>query len=505
MTLKGKLELTWVNKDERPRLEPRILVEEKELSYGDLSAGNMLIHGDNLLALKALEQDYAREIKCIYIDPPYNTGSAFPQYDDGLEHSIWLTMMRDRLDALKSLLRDDGSIWISIDDNEAHYLKVLCDEIFGRGNFVANVVWQKRTSPDARATLGAAHDHILVYAKNLDRFKEVINRLSLTPNQIAQFKNPDNDPRGPWVSTDYTAQGYRPNQMYTITTPAGASYSPPEGRCWSNIEPVFLELQAQGRMWFGKDGKARPRIKTYLAESEGISAWTWWTHDEVGSNQESKQEIQKLFGKADAFSTPKPERLLYRIIHLATQPRDIVLDSFAGSGTTGAVALKMNRRFIMIESGKHCFTNIIPRLRKVIDGEDEGGVSQALNWIGGSGFKFHKLAETLLIKDPDIGTLDTNPRYTREMLYEAICKIENFRYAPRGLWHGHSSEKRFIYIALEMLTQQALDHIEQELRPDESLLIYYKKRASNSNPSERLEFKRIPRDLLAKCDFEAGV
>lgn len=208
---KQKLELTWIGKDVQPKLEPRILIEDPDKSFGDRNTENMLIHGDNLLALKALEQDYSGKIKCIFIDPPYNTGSAFTHYDDGIEHSLWLTMMRDRLEILRRLLSDDGSIWISIDDNEAHYLKVLCDEVFGRKNFVANVVWQKRTSPDIRATIGSGHDHILVFAKNIDAFKKVVNKIPKTPEQIAQYKNPDNDLRGPWVSSDYTAQGFRPN------------------------------------------------------------------------------------------------------------------------------------------------------------------------------------------------------------------------------------------------------------------------------------------------------
>ncbi len=242
---KTKLELTWIGKENRPRLEPRILLEDAEKSYHakhritdhDLF-DNRLIFGDNLLALKALEQEFTGKIKCIYIDPPYNTGAAFTHFDDGIEHSLWLSLMRDRLEILQQLLSTDGSVWINLDDNEAHYCKVLCDETFGRPNFVANVLWQKRTSPDVRAWLGAGHDHIIVYAK--DRSHLQLNKLQKTPEQIAQFKNPDYDPRGPWVSSDYTAQGYRPNQMYKIKTPGGKVYSPPAGVCWKNVEEVFL-------------------------------------------------------------------------------------------------------------------------------------------------------------------------------------------------------------------------------------------------------------------------
>ena len=300
-----RLELTWINKEVRPLLEPRILLEDPEKSYhAKLRNGktdqfeNMLIFGDNLLALKSLEQKFTGKVKCVYIDPPYNTGSAFEHYDDGIEHSLWLSLMRHRLELLKKLLREDGSIWINLDDNEAHYCKVMCDEVFGRTNFVANVVWQKRTSPDMRATLGAGHDHILVFCKNIGKFKQVVNPLPKTEAQKANYKNPDNDPRGPWVSSDYTAQGWRPNQMYQITTPSGKKYNPPEGRCWKNVESVFLESVKEGRMWFGKDGTGVPRRKTYLNESEGQTAWTWWTNAEVGHTQEAKKEIKlvrKLF------------------------------------------------------------------------------------------------------------------------------------------------------------------------------------------------------------------
>ena len=384
MAKSTKLELTWIGKENRPRLEPRILLEDQEKSYHAAHRvtdkdifDNRLIFGDNLLALKALEQEFAGKIKCIFIDPPYNTGSAFTHYDDGLEHSIWLSLMRDRLDLLRTLLSEDGSIWITIDDNEAHYLKVLCDELFGRRNFVANVIWQKRTSPDMRATLGAGHDHVLVFSKSIEAFKAIIKPLEKTEKQKGTYKNPDNDPRGPWVSSDFTAQGFRPNQMYKITTPGGREIAPPEGRCWKNIEEVYLRLKEEDRMWFGSDGNGVPRRKTYLNESEGQTAWTWWPNNEVGHNQEAKKEIISLFNADNVFETPKPERLLNRIIRLATQPGEWVLDSFAGSGTTGAVAHKMGRRWIMVELGEHCHTHIIPRMKKVIDGDGSGRYQQS--------------------------------------------------------------------------------------------------------------------------------
>jgi adenine-specific DNA-methyltransferase len=359
-------------------------------THGDatLAAHNLLIQGDNLEALKALLPFYQGQVKCIFIDPPYNTKSAFEHYDDNLEHSQWLSMMLPRLQLLRELLSEDGSIWVTIDDNEGHYLKVLMDEVFGRGNFVADGVWQKRTSPDARVHMGAAHDHVLVYGKNVTYLR--FNPLPLSETQAANFKNQDNDPRGPWASTDFTAQGWRPNQMYTIVTPSGTAYEPPPGRCWANVEAVYQKLLAEGRLWFGKDGDARPRSKNYLSENAGINSWTWWSNSEVGHNQESKKEINQLFGAENSFATPKPERLLQRILHIATHPGDLVLDSFLGSGTTAAVAHKMDRRWIGIEMGEHAATHCLPRLQKVIDGE-QGGISQAVGWQSGGGFRFARL------------------------------------------------------------------------------------------------------------------
>jgi len=388
--------LHWLNKDQAVKTAQqsayRLLEEMPKLSYGDADNENLLIQGDNLEALKALIPFYAGKVKCIYIDPPYNTKSAFEHYDDNLEHSQWLSLMYPRLELLRELLSEDGSIWVSIDDNEAHYLKVIMDEIFGRKNFIANVLWQKRTSPDARIQLGGAHDHIMVFAKSVTNIN--FNKLNISLEQEKKYKNPDNDLRGNWASTDFTAQGWRPNQMYKLRAPNGLEYEPPKGRCWGNIEREYLRLLADGRMWFGKDGKSRPRAKKYLSETEGISSWSWWVNSEVGHNQEAKKEINSLFGADNAFDTPKPERLIERVLNIATNNNDLVLDSFLGSGTTAAVAHKMNRRFIGIEIGEHAQTHCQPRLKKVVDGE-QGGISKAVNWQGGSGFRFYQLGQTV--------------------------------------------------------------------------------------------------------------
>jgi len=509
MAGKTKLELTWIGKDERPRLEPRILIEDPAFSYhaetrreGD-QFDNMLIHGDNLLALKALEADsnVRGKVKCIFIDPPYNTGNEFLHYPDGVEHSMWLSMMRDRLEILRNLLSEDGSIWITIDDNEAHYLKVLCDEVFGRSNFVANVVWQKRTSPDARVLLGTAHDDMLVYACSKSHLS--LNRVSRSSDQEKNFKNPDNDPRGPWTSTDFTAQGWRPNQMYTIVSPSGVEFSPPPGRCWSNIEPEYHKLRADNRLWFGKDGSARPRIKNFLKEMDGITSWTWWTNAEAGHNQEAKKEILSLFGADNAFDTPKPERLLARVLEIASNPSDLVLDSFAGSGTTGAVAHKMGRRWIMVELGEHSKTHIVPRMQKVIDGTDKGGVTEAVNWQGGGGYRFFNLAPSLLQKDK-WGNLVINKDYQPEMLAEAICKHFNYTYAPSAehYWmHGKATENAFIYVTTNSLTFDQLKALSDEVGKERSLLVCCMAYEAAGDNLTNLTIKKIPRVVLDRCEW----
>lgn len=383
----------------------RLLEHVPDLSAGDPAAGNLLVQGDNLDALKALLPFYAGRVKCIAIDPPYNTGSAFQQYDDNVEHSTWLSMMYPRLELLRQFLREDGSIWVCIDDNEGHYLKVILDEVFGRRNFMANLVWQKRYARDSNAAIGSAHDHILVYSAAPDVFRATRNRLVLDAKTSSVYKNPNNDPKGPWQSISFTGAGFRPNQMYCIIGPNGQNHYPPEGRHWAMLEPEYNRLKAEGRLWFGQNGNGVPRVIRYLTEVEGLVASSWWPHEEVGHNDEGKKEIHSLFGKADAFDTPKPERLLHRIVHIATNPGDIVLDSFLGSATTAAVAHKMGRRYIGIEMGDHAVTHCVPRLRKVVEGE-QGGISEQVGWKGGGGFRFLRLGPPVLddnrVIHPDI-------------------------------------------------------------------------------------------------------
>ncbi len=515
MTKKRKLELTWIGKDKRPKLEPRILLEDPEKSYhakqrvteNDIF-DNRLIFGDNLLALKALEQEFAGKVKCVFIDPPYNTGSAFTHYDDGLEHSIWLSLMRDRLEIIRNLLSDDGSLWITIDDNEAHYLKVLCDEIFGRKNFVASNIWQKRYSRENREAIGDAHDYVLLYAKNYNIFKVVRNRVPITEEQAKIYKNPNKHPRGRWRAIPMTAQGYRPNQMYEIVAPGGKVHRPPEGRCWSMVESEYKKLLAKGRIYFGKDNNSQPNVIRFLDEVDGMVPWTWWPHNEVGHTDEAKKEIHAIFGKKDVFLTPKPERLLQRIIHIATNPGDLVLDSFAGSGTTGAVAHKMGRRWIMVELGEHCHTHIIPRMKKVIDGEDPGGITKAVNWKGGGGFRYYRLAPSLLEKDK-WGNWVINKEYNAAMLAEALCKLEGFTYAPsETVWwqHGHSTENDFIYVTTQNLSVSQLQALSEEVGEGRSLLVLCSafRGISAAKAAERwpnLTIKKIPKVVLSRCEW----
>lgn len=397
--------LNWLTRDEdvraAQRVPYRLLEEAPELSAGDPASGNMLIQGDNLDALKALLPFYAGQVKCIYIDPPYNTRSAFEHYDDNLEHTQWLAMMWPRLELLRDLLAEDGSIWVSIDDNEGHYLKVIMDEVFGRGNFIANVIWQKMFSPKNTArNFSEDHDYITVYAKQSDFWRP--NDMPRSDKLNASYKNPDNDPRGPWTSGDVSARNYYGAGTYPITCPSGRVISgPPNGMFWRVSRAKFAEMDADGRIWWGKDGDNTPRIKRFLSEvKQGVVPQTLWLNTEVGNTQESKKEVVALFGDVN-FMTPKPERLLHRILHIATNPGDLVLDSFLGSGTTAAVAHKMGRRYIGTEMGEHAVTHCAPRLGKVIAGE-QGGISQSVGWQGGGGFRFYRLGPPVFDEDGHI-------------------------------------------------------------------------------------------------------
>lgn len=515
---KQKLELTWIGKEKRPQLEPRILLEDPARSYhakqrfsdADIF-DNRLIFGDNLLALKALEQEFAGKVKCVFIDPPYNTGSAFTHYDDGVEHSIWLGLMRDRLDLIRRLLTDNGSIWMSIDDNEYPYLRVLSDEIFGRSNFVCTVIWEKRKSRENRRAFSFKHDYVVVYAKDKLLFERVRNPVPITQDVLDRYRNPDGDPRGSWQSVAITAQAGHAtaSQFYSITTPSGRVINPPAGNCWRFNEHKLKELIADNRIYFGAGGANVPRQKKFLSESEdaGLTPETIWYADDVGTNDTAKRHSNAIFD-GDGFDSPKPEELIRRVLDIASNPSDLVLDSFGGSGTTGAVAHKMGRRWIMVELGEHCHTHIIPRLHKVIDGQDPGGVTEATGWKGGGGFRYYNLAPSLIVNDR-WGNPVINPEYNPAQLSEALCKLEAFTYAPSEThwWqHGHSSERDFIVVTTQNLSADQLQALADEVGEEQSLLVccaaYHGVTAAKA--SERwpnLTLKKIPKMVLSRCEW----
>jgi len=510
---KQRLELTWIGKDDRPRLEPRILLEDADKSYHakvrvtdhDIF-DNILIHGDNLLALKALEQDFTGKVKCIYIDPPYNTGAAFQQYDDGVEHSVWLSLIRDRIELLRRLLSEDGSLWINIDENEGHYLKVLCDEIFGRDNFVRHITWQKKYSVSNNFKgIASICDIILVYRKS-EQFSN--NLLPRSGEAESRYNNPDNDLRGPWKAVDYLNQAtveQRPNLVYDITNPFTGDVVRNRVKAWKYDPETHAIHVKEKRLWWGLKGENTvPALKLFLSEvRDGMTPHNWWPHTEVGHTDEAKKESIALFGGENAFDTPKPERLLERILSLASLPGDIVLDSFAGSGTTGAVAHKMGRRWIMAELGGHCETHVALRMRKIIDASDAGGVTDSVLWKGGGGFRYYHLAPSLLEKDP-WGNWVIAKSYDAAKLSQAVCKLMGFVYRPSEThyWmHGRSSETDFIYVTTQSLTHEQLAALSEAVGEERTLLVCCKAFRANADAFPNLTIKKLPQAVLRKCEW----
>ncbi|GCL36518.1 DNA methylase N-4/N-6 domain protein [Sphaerospermopsis reniformis] len=516
MTKKQRLELTWIGKEIRPKLEPRILLEEAEKSYhaahrvseNDIF-DNCLIFGDNLLALKALEQEFTGKVKCIFIDPPYNTGSAFEHYDDGVEHSIWLSLMRDRLEIIRNLLSEDGSLWITIDDNEAHYLKVMCDEIFGRANFVANVVWQKKYAvANDHKTIAPMHDHILVYRKSESWQRNLLKR---TEEKDRQYRYTDE--KGVFRIDNYTcnkSSEERPNLYYPIIQPnTGEEIYPKKTSVWRYSKETHEQNIRDNLVYWGKDGlSSTPAYKRYkhLLKNQGTVPQTLWLHEYASHTDAARKEIRAVLGSsslADDFITPKPEGLIQRVLEIATNPGDLVLDSFAGSGTTGAVAHKMGRRWIMIELGEHCHTHIIPRLKKVIDGEDKGGITETFNWKGGGGFRYYRLAPSLLEKDK-WGNWVINKEYNPAMLAEALCKLEGFTYAPSDTFywqHGYSTERDFIYVTTQNLSHEQLSKLSDEVGQESTLLILCSAFRGKVDIFPNLTIKKIPKQILSRCEW----
>ena len=509
--MRPKLELTWIGKENRPKLEPRILLEDFEMTYHSPHRvtdqdifDNRLIFGDNLLALKAMEQEFAGRIKCIYIDPPYNTGSAFEHYDDGIEHSLWLSLIRDRLEILWRLLAMDGLLFVQIDDNEQAYLKVLLDEVFGRKNFISQIVWQKKYAVKSDSEFFSdSHEYIIVFAR--DRSLAAMNRLARTAKQDARYENIDGDPRGPWTSGPLQRNEARDYAIFPIKSPSGKEHWPPQGTSWRFTKDKISELIRDNRIWFGKTGSNVPRLKRFLSEvSSSVPLTTWWDYKESGHNDEARRESKVLASDGvDVFDTPKPERLIRRIIETGSNPGDWVLDSFAGSGTTGAVAHKMGRRWIMVELGEHCHTHIIPRLKKVINGEDQGGITEAVKWKGGGGFRYYRLAPSLLEKDKWNNWV-INKEYNAAMLAEALCKLEGFTYSPSDAvyWQqGYSTERDFIYVTTQNLSHDQLQQLSDEVGPDRSLLVLCTAFRGKPERYPNLTVKKIPKQVLSRCEW----
>lgn len=432
--------LNWIGKEavvnHHLQVPFHLLKDVPDMACGDLGSGNLIVEADNLVGLKALLPYYAGRVKCICIDPPYNTGNEGWAYNDNVNspvirewlgkvvgkegetldrHDRWLCMMYPRLALLKQFLRLDGSIWIHMDDSEIGLLRTLMDDVFGQHRFIACNAWQKRYSRENREAIGDVHEYVLVYAMDPERFKQTRNRIPLTDDQSKIYKNPNGDPGGRWRGIPMTAQGWRPNQMYEIISPAGVVHQPPEGRCWSMIEPEFQKLREAGRVYFGKDGKSQPSIIRYLNEVEGFVPWTWWPHEEVGHTDEARKEIQSILGTQTAFDTPKPTRLIERILQIATNPGDLVLDSFAGSGTTGHAVLKLNaanpdaepRRFIMVELESKIAREVTAeRVRRVAEGY-KNAKGERVEGFGG-GFRYCTLGDPLF---DEAGTIRETVRF----------------------------------------------------------------------------------------------
>ena len=493
----------------------------REAALGRNGSENMIIHGDNLDALKALLPRYEGRVKCIYIDPPYNTGNEGWVYNDNVNdpkirkwlgevvgkegedltrHDKWLCMMYPRLKLLQKLLAEDGVVFISIDDREQVSLRMICNEIFGEHNFLAQFIWQKRTSPDMRKLVSTAHEYICAYSKNIAFLTSAINKVALSEEDAANYKNPDNDPRGPWASSDFTAQGYRPNQMYEIVTPGGARYTPPEGRCWKNIESEFIKQRDDGRIWFGADGMGIPRRKTYLSEREGKNVWTWWDNKSVGHTQEATKEISKIFSTPTAFDYPKPVRLVQRIIQIATSKDSVILDSFAGSGTTAHAVLNTNkadggnRKFILVEMEDYADSITAERVKRVIRGYGEG--KNAVDGTGGS-FSYYELGEPLLIGE------NLNEAVEPEKIREYIWFMETKTpYTPAAgdnpYYLGkHNDTGYYFYYEPQRITVLDYDFLSTITEKTVGTVIYADRCSIDDSKLSQMGivFKKIPRDI----------
>lgn len=545
MATKQKLELTWIGKDKRPRLEPRVLVEVPEKSYhaktrrrdGKDIFDNMLIHGDNLLALKALEQEFAGQVKCIYIDPPYNTGSAFEHYDDGLEHSIWLGLMRERLELLHTMIKENGLIFVQIDNREMAYLKVVMDEIFHRENHLATITIKVKAPAGVgqESFLFDVNEYILAYAKDVEKVDVNIlkDKTRLEENTFSQYsKLISGISEGVHVSdlhsdrvgtiplmkhegfevktikkTDRNDAYYRDNLLGIIRT------TNPQGGLMKKLIPQIPRDGLYSITYKPTKGNKKDSQITYYFLNGALIVWLRDSaviedNDILKLTKMTNLWVDNFFqgianeGGVEFQNSKKPEALIQRIISLASNPGDLVLDSFLGSGTTAAVAHKMGRRWIGVELGDHCYTHCQPRMKGVVDGADQSGISRAVNWQGGGGYRFYELAESL-ITDDQWGQPVINKNFNAEMLAEAVCKLEGFTYAPSRdeyFIHGHSTERSFIYVTTNYMRAGNLQALSEQVGAKRSLLICCKGFDTDAK-FKNLTVKKIPKAVLDKCEW----
>jgi adenine-specific DNA-methyltransferase len=554
-----KLELTWIGKGEEPKLEPRILIENPEYSYGDPDSENMLIHGDNLLALKALEQDYAGKVKCIYIDPPYNTGNAFEHYDDGLEHSIWLSLMNSRLKLLQKLLSSDGTIFVQLDDNEIAYCRVMMDEIFGRQNFINQVSVKMKQTAGASGggedkKLKKNVEYILIYSKDINKFEsfnpvfdetdlfELINEMRDAGKSWKYTRIIDGIDDREFLTETVDGSGeiikiFKHNNIrYETISNLMRRDGLTEEECYVKyFDKIFRDTNAQSSIrtrvieatqglgdffsidYVPRSGRNKNKLTTvyYKGNNRDQIAWlsdicvkkgnrliklekagTYW--DGFPLNNLTKEGgVQFPNGK-------KPELLLKKVLELATNEGDLVLDSFAGSGTTAAVAHKMNRKWITVELGQHAITHCFPRFKRIIDKLDSAGITKEINWQGGGGFKFYTLAPSLLKQDK-FGNWVISQEYNADMLAAAMAKQEGYKYQPHEstYWkQGQSSEQDFIFTTTQFLTVEALDSIRDEMQPGETLMICCKSfQKECKGKYGNITIKKIPQMLLGRCEY----
>lgn len=533
----GRLELTWVGKYDEKVIEPRLLLEDREKSYGDPSNENMLIHGDNLIALQALQQEYTGKIKCIYIDPPFNTGQAFDNYDDNLEMSIWLDLMRDRLVLLHDLLCDEGTLFVHIDDANLAYITVLIDEIFGRSNRLYLITFKQGAATGHKAInpgCVTTTNYIIMVAKDkrLWNPNKVYTKRNRDTRYSKYIKNIDS-PYSQWeiitltdafaIANGITIRDARKqiklnptllddfvikNAASVIRTArpdiksVGKEIQEKVHESSGNPDTVlYLRREGSPDMYFIKGERIlfyKDKLKNIDGELISAEPLTTLWDDILSNNLHNEGGVSFPKGK-------KPEHLIKRVLELATDENDWFLDSFLGSGTSIAVAHKMRRRYIGIEMGEQAYTHCKTRLDSIIDNTDSSGVTKAVGWEGGGGYHFYELAPSLLVKNDKLPIYQINPEYNFDMICEAICKIEGFKYRPKDVFHGYSSEKRFIHVTMEFVNAAYITSLSAHLAEGESLLIYGTKVQSNMVLPDNIEVKKIPKDLLEKCVFESEV